>query len=555
MAFTIPNAIDYSVSIASLEQAEPDKLDFITLGDRRSGVISGGAVTTVTSAAGAYVDVVLTASEVLVAGNYGSIAGATVNIASAPSTGTRFDLICAQYTSPSTYAYVVVTGTVSTSNPVFPTVTSTQIPLYAVVVKAGLASGTLANLVVDKRTLIGSPVFKYGSTTPTGGITGDLYYRTGSSPASGQSTLWLNNSGTWENLAKYTFPPATTATANTLVQRDASGNFSAGTITAALAGNASTVTNGVYNDNGTYSINISGSAARWTTARTVTFTGNVTGSVSLDGTSNQSVALTLDPAVPTAKAIAIGTTTTGGAGTSAAVSVSQTGSTATLSFTIPQGIQGNQGIQGPPGSSITGPSGPSGPAGAASTVAGPSGPSGPQGPAGPNYMLFENTDALGASQFSLGWSNVYSRLVFNNPPVMKNIDSSNSTDVVVITSTGEIKKRALSPWSLRDLKEEIEDVSDALTKINSLRPRTFRFKESALIKDFPFDQFDRREQLQYGFVVEEILESSIPDTVRHYQKNDVGPILPQSWKLEAMISLAVAAIQELSAKVEALEAQ
>ena len=553
MAFTIPNAIDYSVSIASLEQAEPDKLDFITLGDRRSGVISGGAVTTVTSAAGAYVDVVLTASEVLVAGNYGSIAGATVTIASAPTSGTRFDIICAQYTSPSTYAYVVVTGTGSASNPIFPTLTSTQIPLYAVVVKAGLAAGTLANLVVDKRTLIGSPVFKYGSATPTGGVTGDLYYRTGSSPASGQSTLWLNNSGTWENLAKYTFPPATTATANTLVQRDASGNFSAGTITAALAGNASTVTNGVYNDNGTYSINISGSAARWTTARTVTFTGNVTGSVSLDGTSNQSVALTLDPAVPTAKAIAIGTTTTGGAGTSAAVSVSQTGSTATLSFTIPQGIKGDTGLKGDPGN--TGPSGPSGPAGAASTVAGPSGPSGPQGATGTNIMYFENTDPLGASQFSLGWSNSYGSLVFNTPPAIKNIATSGSTDVVVITSTGEIKKRALSPWSLRDLKEEIEDVSDALTKINSLRPRTFRFKESALVKDFAFDQFDRREQLQYGFVVEELLESNVPDTVRHYQNNDVGPILPQSWKLDAIISLAIAAIQELSAKVEALEAQ
>jgi hypothetical protein len=39
--------------------------------------------------------------------------------------------------------------------------------------------------------------------------------------------------------------PATTNTVSTIVQRDASGNFSAGTITASLTGNASTATNGV----------------------------------------------------------------------------------------------------------------------------------------------------------------------------------------------------------------------------------------------------------------------------------------------------------------------
>lgn len=50
--------------------------------------------------------------------------------------------------------------------------------------------------------------------------------------------------------------PATANTASTLVQRDASGNFSAGTITASLtgniSGNAATVTNGLYST-GSYS--------------------------------------------------------------------------------------------------------------------------------------------------------------------------------------------------------------------------------------------------------------------------------------------------------------
>ena len=65
-------------------------------------------------------------------------------------------------------------------------------------------------------------------------------------------------------------------TAEKIVVRDASGNFSAGTITAALSGNAST-------------------ASKWATARTVTFgTGDATGSFSIDGSADVSnVALSL----------------------------------------------------------------------------------------------------------------------------------------------------------------------------------------------------------------------------------------------------------------------
>lgn len=63
-------------------------------------------------------------------------------------------------------------------------------------------------------------------------------------------------------------------TASTLVRRDASGNFSAGTITAALSGNAST-------------------ASAWQTARTLSITGDASWSISVDGSGNASGALTL----------------------------------------------------------------------------------------------------------------------------------------------------------------------------------------------------------------------------------------------------------------------
>jgi len=59
-------------------------------------------------------------------------------------------------------------------------------------------------------------------------------------------------------------------TASKVVARDSSGNFSAGTITAALSGNASTATT-------------------LQTARTISLTGDVTGSVSFNGSSNVSI--------------------------------------------------------------------------------------------------------------------------------------------------------------------------------------------------------------------------------------------------------------------------
>lgn len=59
-------------------------------------------------------------------------------------------------------------------------------------------------------------------------------------------------------------------TVSTIVKRDASGNFSAGTVTAALTGNAST-------------------ASKLQTARTISLTGDVTGSVAFDGFANASI--------------------------------------------------------------------------------------------------------------------------------------------------------------------------------------------------------------------------------------------------------------------------
>ena len=77
-------------------------------------------------------------------------------------------------------------------------------------------------------------------------------------------------------------------TASTIVARDASGNFSAGTITAALSGNASTATT-------------------WQTARSLTLSGDVTGTATgINGSGNIAVTTTI-----AANSVALGTDTTG----------------------------------------------------------------------------------------------------------------------------------------------------------------------------------------------------------------------------------------------------
>jgi hypothetical protein len=68
---------------------------------------------------------------------------------------------------------------------------------------------------------------------------------------------------------------ATANTVSTIVARDGSGNFAAGTITAALAGNATT-------------------AGSWATARTITVNGAETGSVSHKGDADATLTLAVN---------------------------------------------------------------------------------------------------------------------------------------------------------------------------------------------------------------------------------------------------------------------
>jgi len=93
---------------------------------------------------------------------------------------------------------------------------------------------------------------------------------------SGTSTGWLSL-GTHLSISGTTLASDATNsnTPSTIVARDASGNFSAGTITAALSGNASTAT-------------------AWATTRTITMSGDVSSdAVNIDGTGNVTITNTV----------------------------------------------------------------------------------------------------------------------------------------------------------------------------------------------------------------------------------------------------------------------
>jgi hypothetical protein len=139
-------------------------------------------------------------------------------------------------------------------------------------------------------------------------------YITGADGGSEASTLTI------------TVDATTTPTPNKVVARDSSGNFGANTITAALVGNASTATT-------------------LQTGRTITLSGDVTGSVSFNGSSDVTISTTIQP-----DSIALGTDTTGNYVATIAVTggtgLSVTGSGSETAAVTLAGIDANTSVKG-----------------------------------------------------------------------------------------------------------------------------------------------------------------------------------------------------------------
>ena len=158
------------------------------------------------------------------------------------------------------------------------------------------ADAGVANAETVRYTIEDGTAFEIGTGTYTS--SGTTLSRTLIESSTG-SLLNLSGSAiVYVTAAAQDLQSDTANTASTLVARDASGDFSAGTITADLSGNATT------------SSSTTGNAATATalaTGRTISLTGDVTGtSGSFDGTGNVSIAATI-----AANSVALGTDTTG----------------------------------------------------------------------------------------------------------------------------------------------------------------------------------------------------------------------------------------------------
>jgi len=195
----VPNANEYGASIQSLDQAEPDSLDFSILGNANYGVLTGCDITVSGASDGS---ATLTVGEVIINGAYGYLGIGALTF-TAPSADPRFDIVVASV-SAGVFSYATVLGTSDATNPVFPIIASTQVPLFALYRKSGVSLS--ATSVVDKRRF--SKAVRTGTAVPTiAASTGDTYVRTGSSPASGQSTMYVYVGGLWKNLGEYVAPP------------------------------------------------------------------------------------------------------------------------------------------------------------------------------------------------------------------------------------------------------------------------------------------------------------------------------------------------------------
>jgi hypothetical protein len=153
---------------------------------------------------------------------------------------------------------------------------------------AGDASGTSFN-GSTARTIsyntVGAPSTGGTGATGTWGISISGNAATATSATSASTATFATTAGSVTGQANSaTITAATANTASTIVLRDASGNFSAGTITAALNGNASTATTAANVNNGTLTMNVSGTGLSGSQTFTANQSGNATFTVSSNAT-------------------------------------------------------------------------------------------------------------------------------------------------------------------------------------------------------------------------------------------------------------------------------
>ena len=107
--------------------------------------------------------------------------------------------------------------------------------------------------------------------------------------------------------------------------------------------------------------------------------------------------------------------------------------------------------------------------------------------------------------------------------------------------------------SRRDMKEQIEDVENALEVIKLLRPRRFAWKDKSMY-EHPNELVHEKVSAhkEAGFVAEEV-EEVAPHLAVYDSSPDGSSAITTMWQTNGMIATCVAAIKELAARVEAIE--
>lgn len=222
MPYIIPNAIDTTSGnkYSSLDQAEPDSIDFEVLGNSNSGVINGCVVqpTTVQGSA-----VSVGGGTVVVNGAVYSVEPNTYLPLPAPPSTARFDMVVVRV-SGTTASTVCLYGGESATNPALPKSKSRIVSTAGLnvlsyfdpdtdVVLATIyryASNSItASEIVDKRRTIQTPIPFRGTVAPTTSVgnVGDFYLQTGSVSVGSSGVYVKRTNSQWVELANIQADP------------------------------------------------------------------------------------------------------------------------------------------------------------------------------------------------------------------------------------------------------------------------------------------------------------------------------------------------------------
>lgn len=162
----------------------------------------------------------------------------------------------------------------------------------------------------------------------------------------------------------------------------------------------------------------------------------------------------------------------------------------------------------------------------------------------------------------------------NNGGVGFATTSSSTTARISTSDSGDYWMELKAPTSLRELKENIRDIENAVDILKQVRPRIFNWKIDAFNEVNPSTgepwephviEFNKLNTT-YGFIAEEIGEDR-PDLAVYSHKNpeiapdqpggfyDLSSWQPIMWKEMDFIPLLVKSIQEISNKLDSIESR